>query len=122
MDRLAEVPAFLLIPPVGVGVAVLALDRGRVDVAAVLRCSRQSRSSNGPRSQETAQSTTNHVGVLGWRQTSRSLWVLLVQNLLIGILRGHEASSLGNRESSDSGAAAEGRRPGESLSEHLDTC
>jgi hypothetical protein len=35
--RLAKVPSLLLVPPVGMGVAELALDAGRVDVAAVLR-------------------------------------------------------------------------------------
>lgn len=37
VHRLAVVPPLLLIPPVGVRVAELSLDLGRVDVAAVLR-------------------------------------------------------------------------------------
>lgn len=36
MNRLAEVLAFLLVPPVGVGVAKLTLDRRRIDVATIL--------------------------------------------------------------------------------------
>lgn len=37
VHRLAKVPPLLLVPPVGMGIAELALDAGRVDVAAVLR-------------------------------------------------------------------------------------
>jgi hypothetical protein len=37
VHRLAKVPPLLLVPPVGVGIAELALDARRVDVAAVLR-------------------------------------------------------------------------------------
>lgn len=36
VDGLAEVAAFLLVPPVAIRVAKLALDEGRVDVASVL--------------------------------------------------------------------------------------
>lgn len=37
VDGLAVVASFLLVPPVAIGVTELALQRGRVDVAAILR-------------------------------------------------------------------------------------
>lgn len=37
MNRLTKVTALLRVPPLGIRIAVLSLDAGRVDVAAVLR-------------------------------------------------------------------------------------
>lgn len=133
MDRLAKVSSFLGIPPVCVGVSVLALDRRRVDVTTVLPQIASLASirwvpANCPSfcggiSKSLARSglvvATNHLGILSSGHAGR-IGVLLIENLLVGVLGREVGSSLdGRKSSSGRETVTQGRSPHDSLREHL---
>mgnify|MGYP006976746385 CR=1 FL=1 len=122
MDGLAKVPPLLLVPPVGMGVAELALDAGRVDVAAVLR-EIVSSGCSAARSQNTS---THHVGVLLVCESRIvGVGVLLVDLAPADHGLGQECSLLDQRETPRRGEhrRAQGRhRPHESARQHLHRC
>ncbi len=109
VHRLAKVPSLLLVPPVGMGVAELALDAGRVDVAAVLR-----EIVSPPTVGSFACSSTHHLGIL--LRSERGIirvGIFLFDSALADYGLGEEGSLLDNGESARGGERnrAEGRRP-----------
>jgi hypothetical protein len=126
VNGLAKVPALLLIPPVGVRVAELALDARRIDVTAILREEQSARRRRGISSSTTTahpQTPTYHIRVL----SICKLWVVGVGVFLVDDLPadhgfGEEGSPLhhdGEGSRREEGRRTKRRHPHKPTGQHL---
>lgn len=99
VDGFTEVSTLLGIPPVGVGVAELTLNSGRVNVTTVLYNRKMLAFSFEPQPRMSrcfvVLSVTHHAGVFSSAELRRA-GILFLQNLLIGIVGREEATALHN--------------------------
>lgn len=119
MNRLTKVSSLLRVPPVGIGVAELSLDLGRVDIASILQPAVRFLEFFARAALKLRSNITNHARVLGLARSHR-IGVLFVNHFLVGELGWQKASSLDRRESSaGSQSVAQSRSSHKSLQEHL---